>query len=671
MTARSQVLVERSEGEGRKLLSSLVMAWAQDAETGQPRYILELDSKHRGAKSGCVCVGCGEPLTAVNAAKTEFLLRPHFRHPEGVGRDDCLVLAARAAAMRQFQEQGWLELPRRRMSARVAGLSGEFYDAWVERPAEKLRIAQVSYRDRAAAIFTFDDGRQARVHLTGSPGPTGSTYDNDGGASILITVDDPEIAAMEPGEVLNRVELLPESLCWRQHWTDGEMMNEARQSAIREAARYLDQVPHGLELPDDMDPALKRESVLHFEAKRILGEEGQVTVPGYELKVSAPNAPEPLSRSWTLEPDVLALELIEFEEHFGDVVPDVSCKAYPVDGGRVYWPAFIEITVSNGIDDERHARILAKGYLALEIDLSRAGGRVTREELRRLIVDEVATKRWLHHPEVEEQRTALRMQLEALVQRKTKVLATPIDEIFREYLESLARWLREGKDVDGGEQPSKPLVERPLGEALANAIDKMAMHGYPEAGDSDLIYPHGILDRILSIKQDEGVGYRLATGHGVLNAIRQDRGRDRSFHSLYFIAALAFTPQLTASQREWLEVWRTQVRDSVRTGDATFVREPVYDRLLGMLFPEMADALAKAGAKRSTDSRPQRWRQSDSDTGRRQAMILEHQPRTDGANWSLQDTGPTDWWLKGRDFEQWKRQNPEWAKFWAPDSEKP
>jgi hypothetical protein len=37
----------------------------------------------RGARCNCKCISCGLPLTAVNAAKTEFQKRPHFRHPEG------------------------------------------------------------------------------------------------------------------------------------------------------------------------------------------------------------------------------------------------------------------------------------------------------------------------------------------------------------------------------------------------------------------------------------------------------------------------------------------------------------------------------------------------------------------------------------------------------------
>lgn len=130
--------------EARDTPADLVMAWARDSTTGEPRYILELDRERRGAKCGCECVSCGLPLTAVNAAKAEFVRRPHFRHPEGAERADCMVLAARAAALRHLEREGWVALPRRLRSAKAVGLSRASYEAWVEQPAERVRITEVA-----------------------------------------------------------------------------------------------------------------------------------------------------------------------------------------------------------------------------------------------------------------------------------------------------------------------------------------------------------------------------------------------------------------------------------------------------------------------------------------------------------------------------------------------
>ena len=86
--------------------NDLVMAWAIDKDSGEPRYILELDKNHRGASCSCLCVSCKLPLTAVNAAKAEYQQRPHFKHPKGAQRESCLVLAARYASAQQLLEQG-------------------------------------------------------------------------------------------------------------------------------------------------------------------------------------------------------------------------------------------------------------------------------------------------------------------------------------------------------------------------------------------------------------------------------------------------------------------------------------------------------------------------------------------------------------------------------------
>src|SRR5450759_2566569 len=99
MTLRQTVELAMGSKQLEQLPSSsdLVMAWAVDQDTGQPRYILQLDAAHRGKKSNCKCPSCDLPLVAVNAAKIVFQKRPHFRHPEGAAREHCLIVAARKA----------------------------------------------------------------------------------------------------------------------------------------------------------------------------------------------------------------------------------------------------------------------------------------------------------------------------------------------------------------------------------------------------------------------------------------------------------------------------------------------------------------------------------------------------------------------------------------------
>lgn len=645
-------LVVKDAG-AQRVLAELVMAWANDAETGEPRFILELDAQHTGAKCGCVCPSCGLALTAVNAAKAEFRKRPHFRHPEGAERSECMVLAARVAVLRQLQEDGWLELPRRRRSATAIGLTGELYEAWVEMPAEKLHILQVDYRDRAFAVVTFDDGRQLRVELTGTPGEIDGPFGADGlpVPTIYLGVDDPSLASMEPGEIRRRMRLLPDDLCWRGHWNDVELQARAEAEAKEKAHFYFDDIPEGLDLPEEMDPALRRETVLHHEVKRILAEQRRLCVPGLDVVVEAlTHDGRALRKRWSCEAEELALDHVELEQRFGRIVPDITCKSWPAIGGRVIWPLLVEVTVTNQIDEERLRGICEHGVATLEIDLSLAGGRVTRDELARLVVEELPLKRWLFHPEREEKRhelqaavarekSALDEQARWLAERQRRVLATPIADIAREYLEAVVSMLDAGAEADAeGRQSATAIVtEQAARELVADASDKLALHGYPEAADDNLLGFHGILSRILTCRLARPVGYRVQNVMGVLNAIRQSRGAQRSLNTLFFIAVRVYRPPLEPTQQSWFEAWATEVRGSIRAGEATYLRDPVYDRFLSVLFPEMAEALAKSGGKRQPisdilENPSGRVSGTPEVPRRRRASFVDQQPRTDGAS---------------------------------------
>ena len=686
MSGVGNVIVRSATTDGRLALAELVMAWARDAATGEPRYILELGPDRRGAKCACECPSCGLALTAVNAAKDAFIRRPHFRHPEGAERADCLLLAARAAAMRQFQDDGWLTLPRRRKSAQVAGLSGHFYEAWVERPAERLRIRDVDYRDRAVALVTFDDGRQLRVVLTGTPGGADAVLDEHGlpVPTILVDVGDPGLAGMPPAELRRRLTLLPEGLCWRTHWNDHELHAEAEAAARAEAHFYFDDDSEKIEFPADLDPALRRETVLHHEVKRILDDERRLTVPGIEVEVNTPSVNgKTLHGRWAVDAESLVLDLVELEQRLGRIIPDITCKAWPSDGGEVFWPFLVEVTVTNTIDDERLARIRTTGEAALEIDLSLAGGRVTRAELHRLVVDEIATKRWLHHPTAERQRAALlatltaqaaqehaelRAREQAIEERRRRVLEVPIADLASEYLDAVLALVDAGaaEDADGKQPVAAKAAELEARESVADAVDKLAIRGYPEAADQNLIGYHGILAKLLSIRLDRPVGYRVENVMGVLNAIRNLSPPSSSTASLYLIAVRAYGPQLPPDH--WFEQWAANVKVSLRRREDTYRRDPAYDRLLSLLFPEMAAGLAKRGAIASperlepTNSPHANWREKLPE--RRRAGFLSDQPAAHRDHGRLLDTRPGDWWLKGRDLEAWKKANPEEGRAW-------
>jgi len=679
MSGPANLVVTKSEG-ARQALHDLVMAWARDIETGEPRYILELDAAHRGAKCGCECASCGKPLTAVNAAKAEFVKRAHFRHPEGAEREECLVLSARGAALRQMQEEGWLDLPRRSRSGRVAGLSGKFYEAWVETPPARLRISQVDYRDSATAVVTLDDGRQVRVDLTGTPGcPDIANPDARSAPTIYLAINDPVLASLSPEELRRRARLQPTELCWHSHWDDAGLLARAEEAARAQAQHFFDDVPSWIVLPEGLNPALRRESVLHYEVKRLLAEAETVTVPEVviEDEVPAPGGKR-LRGRWVDREEDLRLANVELESRYGGLIPDITCEAFGADGHARHLPLLIEVTVTNTISQERLDRIRAEGEATLEIDLSLAGGRVNRDELRSLVVEEAALKRWLFRPDFESERARLRAaltkqaadeqaELDArerwLAERRSAVLAAPIEDVVAEYLEAVTTML---------EARGEATAMRVARERVSDAANKLAMRGYSEAGDEQLIGSRGLLTFLLSIQRGRPFGFRH---HSLIEVLKSQRERAvyrRSNLSIFFIALRAYPLEVDVDDVVWFEEWAHEVRLGIQAGDADYLRDPFYDRLLSLLFPEMASGLAKPFGKLKPGDGV-RWDQKKDMfvrpevPDRRPARFLETQPRADSAKARLLDTRPGQWWLQGRDLEAWKKAHPEAAQAWFPE----
>jgi hypothetical protein len=568
------------------------------------------------------------------------------------------------------------------MPGKVAGLSGKFHEAWVELPPVRRRISEVDYRDRSMAVVTFDDGEQVLVQLTGAAGSDPTS----GRAlpSIYIDTDDARLAGMDLQELRKRARLIPTELCWRTHLQDAQLMEQAQAAAHAKALYYFDAVPDWLDLPPNLDPALRRETVLHLEVKRILEAVRRLRVPEVSADAEVVDADgQPLRDRWVQVEEELRLESVRLETRHGRLVPDVTCEAFGDDGQVRYLPLLVEVTVTNHIDVERLERIRTAGEATLEIDLSLAGGRVNQDELRRLVVDELATKRWLHHPEQTLQSSSLRDRLEKQVASeraeraardelaaavRQQVLATPIATIATEYLDAVTQML--------DAVIHRPDDVRTAQVLIAHQADRLRLHGFPEAGDENLLETGGILSRVLSIMLGRPVGYRYENLMGVLNAIRQTRGVKRSMFSIYFIAARAYPPALSPEQQGWFDDWTAEVRNSISTGETTYLRDPTFDRLLSKLFPKMAAGLAKPFGKLKYSERLK----FDQRLGTfvkvdlpqiRPAPFIKSKTALDALGRPLLDTKPGQVRLQGRDLERWKAENPESASAWFPQKPQP
>lgn len=279
----------RSQQEAKEALDSLVMTWAHDIDTGQPVYIMELGSERNGSKCGCECRSCGHPLKAANAGKAEgtYVQKPHFKHSNGVVKDSCLILVARAAALRLLAEEGMIELPSRTRSASWKGLSGAEYQGAATTQAQSIRVTRSQFRDSTSAVLTLEDGKELVVRLTGTniQPESSSEDDSDGRATIYIEIDDPRLAGLSPSELRSRLKLLPESLCWHSHWDDLALEQEATCAAMEHAQEMLDW-PDGVSEQDfeDVPQELRRETLLHLTVKQILAASGQLRVPALKIK---------------------------------------------------------------------------------------------------------------------------------------------------------------------------------------------------------------------------------------------------------------------------------------------------------------------------------------------------------------------------------------------------
>ncbi len=476
----------------------------------------------------------------------------------------------------------------------------------MEAPAERVRVLDFAFRDKVNGILTLDDGRQLRVELTGSMSADPANASESPIPTIRLVVDDPTIAAMPPNEIQKRLRLLVENGVWCSHWADAKLEQEAEAAALDSARAALDWMDEGVDLPEGLSPAARRETLLHLKAKEILEREKRIRLPDLAIELDAvTDDGDVLSRQFSVPGRIVTLEGVALEKQLGRIRPDVLATTIAAPE----WPAdriLVEITVTNTISDERIARIRAQNIPAIEIDISRMGGVVTEAEFARLVVEEHAGKRWLHHPRLVDETGKLEQALAAAVaeanqviqellerdERRQAMLRIPIEQWAERYLDAVLEHaaVREQMERDSSLRLD---VERAF-SLVVECADGLAVHGHHEAQDRDLYGWRGnILERILSLKLDRAVGYQLSTAWQVINAILQEGPQHFQWHTLYLIAIRRYQPTLAPHQAEKVAGWRDGVLRSLEAGERTYQRSRKYDRLLAQLLPEMADALAK------------------------------------------------------------------------------
>ena len=538
------------------------------------------------------------------------------------------------------------------MSANATGFSGEGYEGWAEMPEERISISGAVFHDHATALLTLDDGRELLVDLTGQR-DAGS--DGLGRAIVTLSLSDPSIAMMSPEEIRARLRLLPD-ICWCAHWNDQALQTTAHAQARQAAHDAMDVWGDADEalfrqyVPSNLDPSVaqqwRRETLLHSEVKAILEQASQIATPGLEVEVIRSTSDEfsdvwedsTLRILWLTASTTLSLAKVQLEQRQGSIVPDVICtlsepQPYIYGGTEIRldgdfeeliedtyssrrWPQtlLVEVTVTHGIDQVKLRRIQELDLPTLEIDIGSLGGRVTREGLRNLVVNEIIGKRWVHHPiwrlhrrliesELGQHPAVLRFQERLAELRRPRFLATPASEWASTYLSATTEFyetntrIEKARRAHKGEGPKPVLLDKDSKPwlQLMVAAEALASHGYPGAADSDMVGVAGIISRLLSIQHNRGIGYAFDTGYQVLNAIMQSGPDYQQWHTLYPMAVKAYEldAKFTQEQRKRYANWRQGIIDKVATGDETHLRPARYDAVLGVLFPALAPRLAK------------------------------------------------------------------------------
>ena len=134
------------------------------------------------------------------------------------------------------------------------------------------------------------------------------------------------------------------------------------------------------------------ETALHLAAKEMIAEHRQIVLPAVEIEF-----PNSTWRRGIAQERRYEIESVEVERKLGTIIPDVVVRV----GGRTL---LVEVKVTHGVDDEKLKKIRELGLSCVEIDLSDVERDLSRESLKKVIIDDTARKRWVHNVRAHEER---------------------------------------------------------------------------------------------------------------------------------------------------------------------------------------------------------------------------------------------------------------------------
>ncbi len=149
---------------------------------------------------------------------------------------------------------------------------------------------------------------------------------------------------------------------------------------------------HHFAHPAGAECAQAVETALHLAAKAIIAEHRQIVLPAVEIKF-----PYSMWRRAIAQERRYNIESVDVERKLDTIIPDVITRI----GDRTL---LVEIIVTHGVDDQKLKKILELGLSCVEIDLSDVERDLSRENLKKMIIDDSARKHWVHNVRAHEER---------------------------------------------------------------------------------------------------------------------------------------------------------------------------------------------------------------------------------------------------------------------------
>lgn len=588
------------------------MAWAVHAQRLEPVHISFVPRDKTGLACDCVCPGCGTTLQAVNAGRpaSDFMrlggnrpraARPHFRHHSVQQKSSCKTSTARQVALHLLATTDEIDLPPPKVSGRFVGVSGTEYEGTASGDGSRETIVSRTMVDRHHAVLHLANGKTIAVVLVADAYPRG--VGNVDGV-IAIEGDDPDLADMDPIDVLRHIRLDGAWLRWVRHWDDALLAQQAEKDAHSQADGALDLLPDGFVLPEGLSPLQRSESVLHWALKEALATMSVLHVPGKRDEVRLLDHEGLVQkRVWSVPDTRLHLKTIRLETRLGNIVPDIVCSAESKPGGLSHPTLLIEIAVTNKVNEQKLRKIVEAGYACIELDASRLvkGGRVPRAELPSLLSDR-ACIRWLHHPalvaladeatQVLQQKIDTAKQLARGLQEKTAFLQASTPENLYDALMACLQ-------VEWSRGRNTQVQFRSVTLDSTSVIHHLALHKKGFSYEPGLMEKGGVLQKL---SMWSNPSRRILHPGQPLALVQQFLSRElpySKFITMLFAAInagiIVLDERNMEEQQSSLRSIKSAVWKSLKAGRPEFARPAIYDDFLCRAFPSLKPYLSEKG----------------------------------------------------------------------------